>query len=206
MERAVTRGNGLLERFLASRRVRLANRRIPASHRGGRLLDIGCGAYPYFLMNTDFSQKYGLDKLLPETQDPSHVERGFHLIRHDAGERRELPFEDGFFDVVTMLAVFEHIDPGKIVEIVREVHRVLRPRGMFLLTTPARWTGGLLRFLANVGLVSREEIEEHADAYDHPRIVGILEASGFARHDIEVGYFEGFANLWVTANKDVVSP
>jgi SAM-dependent methyltransferase len=198
--RRVTRGSGLLEGFLARQRVRVANRRIPAGHREGRLLDVGCGAFPYFLANTSFREKYGVDKFVPE--EPEEGGAGvIRLVRHDVEASGGLPFSDRYFDVVTMLAVFEHIEPARLDGTIREVRRILRPGGIYLLTTPASWTAGLLRLLARAGLVSREEIEEHKDVYDHPKIVGILRAAGFDEDKIDTGYFEGFANLWVTARR-----
>lgn len=196
--RRVTRGSGLLEGFLARQRVRVANRMIPAGHREGRLLDVGCGVFPFFLASTLFHEKYGVDKF---TLGEPGVEGNIRLVRHDIEATGELPFSDGFFDVVTMLAVFEHIEPARLGGTIREIQRILRPGGMYLLTTPASWTAGLLRFLAWAGLVSREEIEEHKDVYDHPKIVDILRAAGFDEDGIETGYFEGYANLWVTARK-----
>jgi len=198
--RRVTRGSGLLEGFLARQRVRVADRVIPAGHRDGRLLDVGCGAFPFFLASTAFREKYGVDKFVPGEPEEGWV-GDIRLVRHDVEAPGGLPFSDRYFDVVTMLAVFEHIEPARLDGAIREVHRILRPGGIYLLTTPASWTAGLLRLLAWAGLVSREEIEEHKDVYDHPKIVGILRSAGFDGDGIETGYFEGFANLWVTARK-----
>ena len=198
--RRVTRGSGLLEGFLARQRVRVANRKIPAEHREGRLLDVGCGTFPFFLANTSFREKYGVDKFVPGMPEEGWA-GDIRMVRHDVEAPGGLPFPDRYFDVVTMLAVFEHIEPARLDGTIREVRRILRPGGIYLLTTPASWTAGLLRLLARAGLVSREEIEEHKDVYDHPKIVGILRAAGFDGKNIETGYFEGFANLWVTARR-----
>jgi hypothetical protein len=59
----VTRGDVLLEGFLAKKQAHLANRLIPPHLREGRILDIGCGAYPNFLLNTVCAEKSGLDKI-----------------------------------------------------------------------------------------------------------------------------------------------
>ena len=45
----MTRGKGLLEPMLADLRAQRANKLIPSTSRTGRILDIGCGTYPYFL-------------------------------------------------------------------------------------------------------------------------------------------------------------
>ncbi len=45
-----------------------------------------------------------------------------------------LSFEDNFFDYVTMLAVLEHMKHPA--QVFLEVHRVLKPCGKFIFTTP----------------------------------------------------------------------
>ena len=45
-----------------------------------------------------------------------------------------LPFRDAAFETVVAYDVVEHV--ADLVALVREVHRVLRPGGMFLVTTP----------------------------------------------------------------------
>jgi methyltransferase family protein len=57
---------------------------------------------------------------------------GVKIIAHDVASSSGLPFETAFFDVVTMLAVFEHLDADV-----------------------------LIRMMSRVGLVSREELVEH---------------------------------------------
>lgn len=197
----ITRGTGLLEGVLARQRMRLADRLIPASHRHGRVLDVGCGNYPLFLRNTRFREKFGVDRLQSAPEWCSPDLQGIHLIRHDVEERGELPFSSDFFEAVTMLAVLEHLDPGMVARITGEVHRVLTRGGILVVTTPAWWTDRLLRIMARTRLVSREEIDEHKDRYDHPRIVEILRSAGFPEGGIRFGYFEIYANLWIAAVK-----
>jgi SAM-dependent methyltransferase len=50
----------------------------------------------------------------------------------------ELPFDDACFDVVLSLDVFEHIRDSD--RHLREVTRVLKPGGTYLLQTPNKWT------------------------------------------------------------------
>jgi SAM-dependent methyltransferase len=50
----------------------------------------------------------------------------------------DLPFDDGAFDVVLSFDVFEHIPDSD--RHLREVARVLKPRGHYLLQTPNKWT------------------------------------------------------------------
>lgn len=197
----VTRGHGLLETYLSKKRGEVADRLIPPSARDGRLLDIGCGTYPLFLMNVDFREKVGLDKVSGKDRITMTCPDNVNVIDFDIETDQDLPFEADSFDAVSMLAVFEHIEPAKLVDVVKGIHRVLKPGGLFVMTTPASWTGGLLRWMARAGLVSREEIEEHKDTYSPGKIFGILRKGNFPGGTLRYGYFEMFANIWVTATK-----
>jgi len=197
----VTRGFGLLEQRLAQIRTARANRLIPEAARNGRLLDVGCGSYPYFLTHTEFAQKYGLDQVVDDAAVARFREQGVTLVTYDAEDRGTLPFESDYFDVVTMLAVFEHIEGPALVRLIREIHRVLKPGGQYLLTTPAAWADPLLRLSARLRLVSPHEIDEHQDRYTHAKVRAILAEGGFDPAHVRAGYFGGFLNLWVTATK-----
>ncbi len=90
-------------------------------------LDIGCGDC-YFLLNSPGKVRVGLD------------------LRFGDEVVDRLEFPDGSFAGVSMLAVIEHLEnPAGVI---REVHRVLKPGGRFIITTPKRkgeWLMGLLR-------------------------------------------------------------
>ena len=104
-----------------------------------RLLDIGCGD-GYFIRRSRCAERYGLDKRLGDEVVDS------------------LGFPDNYFDYVTMLAVIEHIsDPGALL---RDIHRVLKPGGRLVLTTPKRGAEFLIR------LYARNIEEEHKVYYD----------------------------------------
>lgn len=196
----VTRGYGLLEGFLASRRAKKADALIPAEYRQGRILDIGCGAYPLFLTGTCFREKHAFDR--PETMDRSFLEElGIAWQEGDLENGDGLPYPDGHFDVVAMLAVFEHIEPTRTVPIIREIHRVLRKGGIYVMTTPAPWTQGILKIMSRLGLVSRTEIEEHKGAYGPGQIYTALRKASFSEEKMRFGYFEYFANIWAVAVK-----
>jgi|SRR3972149_11783361 len=197
----VTRGKGLLEGFLARQRWKIANRIIPDEYRKGRILDIGCGAYPFFLINTDFSIKYGLDKISDVHKENLFDVNNILIIPYDIEGNKLLPFENEYIDVVTMLAVIEHIEPGNLIEILNEINRILKINGLFVMTTPAGWTDPLLKFMAKVGLVSKIEIDEHKDTYTHRKLVSLLQLANFSKDRIKFGYFEMFSNLWLVAKK-----
>jgi SAM-dependent methyltransferase len=198
----VTRGHGLLEGFLAKKRTCMANRLIPPHLRAGRILDIGCGTFPYFLLNTVFAQKCGLDKVTREVPQMSLCdEYGIDIIDFDLECDRTLPFDDNYFEVVTMLAVFEHIEPERLQTIMIETSRVLKSDGTFIITTPAPWTDLLLKMMAKLGLVSKIEIGEHKAMYSRKKIRSILAINGFEAASIHSGYFEGLMNIWAVAKR-----
>ena len=193
-------GAGLLEGFLSKQRGKMADRLIPDASRQGRLLDLGCGEHHRFLKSTVFAEKYGLDRLAGRD---GHAPGPQAITRLDCDIETvdDLPFADEYFDVVTMLAVFEHIDPQRLVQLVSEIRRLLKPGGIYILTTPAAWTDSLLRLMAKLNMVDQVMIAEHKDAYSHAKIAAILQRGGFARDRIRFGYFEMFLNVWATARK-----
>jgi SAM-dependent methyltransferase len=195
----LTRGGGILEPLLARLRARKADRLIPSALRTGRILDIGCGSYPYFLANTSFREKFAIDQL----PIPEQAAADFSIVSYtlDLNKEPRLPFEDEFFDAVTLLAVVEHLDPNSMAQLFTETRRVLRPGGIVILTTPAAWSDSLLHRMAHLGLVSVEEIHEHSYAYTLPLIGWYFGQAGFQMRKIKFGYFELWFNMWATAEK-----
>ena len=198
-ETKFTRGKGLLEPTLAHLRTQCANRLIPADLRAGRILDIGCGSFPYFLAHTSFQEKFAVDQL-PMAKETA-VQNQIEFFSLNLNEAPHLPFEDNFFSVVTLLAVVEHLNPASMALLFQESHRVLKPNGTVILTTPAAWSDGLLKFMANINLVSAEEIHEHAFAYTLPLIGWHFGQAGFEMTKVKFGYFEFMLNMWATARK-----
>jgi SAM-dependent methyltransferase len=179
----------------------MADRLIPTDHRTGRILDIGCGSYPYFLATTQFSEKWGIDQVFDSEARLQLGHEHAHLLPFDAQRDATLPFPDENFSVVTMLAVFEHIAPDRLPLLLTQIKRVLLPGGIFVMTTPAHWTDWLLKLMARVGLVSHLEIDEHKSTYTKAHIGSALEMAGFESSRIRLGTFEASANLWATATK-----
>ena len=201
MERYPTRGSGLLENFLAWQRSKCANRLIPSHYRNGRILDIGCGRTPLFLLYSGVAEKFGLDKIVDDTSRAYYYERGIRLIHYDIETDGQLPFDDGYFDVVTMLAVYEHVEQESLQLILGEVHRILRPGGLHIATTPVAWTDNLLRCMARLHFVSSTEIEEHKEVYTPGKILPMLQRANFGKNMVVFGYFEMFMNLFLRATK-----
>ncbi len=194
MTNNLTRGDGLLEGYLAKKRADKANKLLKDTRREV-ILDIGCGSFPYFLLNTSFNKKYGIDPSLGTTSVKDLI------LKKEDVTNKCLSFEDNYFDAVTMLAVFEHIEHDKLRMVLTEIRRVLKKNGVFVITTPAPWSDKLLHFMAMFSIISKEEIHEHKHNLSHKKIKDYLVETGFSRNKIKNGFFEGFMNMWFRAEK-----
>jgi SAM-dependent methyltransferase len=191
-----TRGQGRLEGFIARRRMRAALSAIDPALHGAEILDVGCGSHPFFLLQAPFARKVGIDQL-----DPAAAIPGLELSRLSLGRGARLPFPDASFSCVASLAVLEHLDPDALPGLLAEIRRVLKPAGQLVLTTPHAFADGILRALARLGLVSREEIEEHQSLFLRGHIRDLLRGAGFQPAKTRVrGFLLGF-NILAVAEK-----
>ncbi len=174
----------------------LADRLIDENLRRGKILDIGCGTYPVFLDSVRFRHKYALDKLPPPVTMNAIDYRSFHI-----DGRHSLPYDDGFFQTVTLLAVLEHMNVKVARYLLNEIYRILAPSGAVIVTVPHRRGDGLLRLLAKLNLVSSEEINEHVQQYSPNYLRYQLTYAGFAESDITIGIFEAGFNIFARVIK-----
>lgn len=166
-----------------------------ATHKN-KILDIGCGAYPFFLSKIDFKDKYALDKI-----SIKNLPHNIHLINQDLNDNNKLSLDNNFFDVVTSLAFIEHINPENRKKIFCDIYRVLKKDGVFILTTPSKWTDKFLKLLSKINIVSKEELDEHKDLFTPNKLKKLLLDSGFKRKNIKSGRFEFGMNLYTIAVK-----
>lgn len=135
---------------------------------GCRLLDVGCGFSHRLLRAVEphVQEAWGIDRKATEMRQGR-----INIVRGSLDEG--LPFADARFDMVTMLAVLEHLNNP--MRLMHEVERVLRPGGRLVLTVPAPAAKPVLEFLAfRLGLVSEEEIRDHKRYYGQAELACFL--------------------------------
>ena len=116
-------------------------RRFQDFRRTNRLLEIGAAAGGFlFLCRNDGWDTYGVELSGPSSQF-AREKQGLNVttgIIHDAG------YPNDFFDIVVAWQTLEHVPNPR--EVVKEVWRILRPGGFFVLSVP-RWNGLSIRLL-----------------------------------------------------------
>jgi len=120
------------------------------------MADLGCRHDHHFLTRVRGLAEscWGLDITIEDGQDGNIT-----LLKADI--TKNLPFEDGFLDQITILAVLEHIADPKAV--LAEVRRCLAPGGRLIVTTPTKFGIKVHDMLVRTRLVRDVEPDEHKD-------------------------------------------
>ncbi len=99
---------------------------------GSKVLDVGAGS------GRGYKHDYrGKVARLVGIDISSEVLRNEYLDEAYCCDAAQMPFEDHEFDLAFSDYVFEHLrDPRAVI---KEIYRVLKPNGYFLLRTPNKW-------------------------------------------------------------------
>ena len=107
---------------------------------GETCLDVGCGSGEFACkLKGKFNEVYGIDvapsRILEAQERIKNIKANAATINFSVCDINEkIDFEDNRFDVVTSLAVIEHVfDPYHVV---KEICRVLKPNGIFVVDVP----------------------------------------------------------------------
>ncbi len=180
--------------------------RLKALGRGARVLELGCGLGHDGLEMLSAGLKVAATDIAPGSLAEArrlHCENGFgddstHLLV----DAESLPFADGVFDGVLLVAALHHLpDPARALA---EARRVLKPGGLLVLgTEPNNWQGYTIypagKFLLHLVLRLLGKWEERPDhvseadklteGFSGRQLRGLLERAGFGGVELEpAGY------------------
>jgi ubiquinone/menaquinone biosynthesis C-methylase UbiE len=104
--------------------------------RGGTLLDIGCGTGRFLKFTKSLQPK--LKTIALDLSEP-YLERARKNLRHEKGVRfiaapaENMPLPDAGVDVAVSIYLFHELPPKIRAGVTREIGRVLKPGGIFVL-------------------------------------------------------------------------
>jgi ubiquinone/menaquinone biosynthesis C-methylase UbiE len=116
------------------------------------LLDIGTAEGK---MLEYLAKEFPQARLLGLEKERGYIEEKEPNLAILQGKGEELPFKSNYFDVVISTAVIEHLKRPK--EMIKEVFRILKNQGIFVLTTPDPFWEKLASSLGHLG----KDIHEH---------------------------------------------
>lgn len=159
-----TKNFNFLDKIIA--KIRLGNV-ISFVDKDDKILDFGCGSTSFLLNNIKSKIKSGVGI---DYDVNNRKEENIEYIRFKFDKK--LPFKDGSFDKIFMLAVLEHIDVDKVDRLFTDFKRILKKGGKIVLTTPTPASKNLLEFLAfKLKIISENEIRDHKKYYDKREIL-----------------------------------
>ena len=176
---ALFRSNPILEYEQQVRSCAVLER-LRAS-RGDIILDLGCGNardIPPMLQAGATVVGVDLSPGMIEQARKDLAAAGYHDVQLEVGDATQLRFPDATFDKVVCSEVIEHIPAAGAA--VREMHRVLKPRGSLVLSTPNRrsWYG-FDRYVVWQGLFRKRWNHPYDNWRTLDEVGDLLEQHGF---------------------------
>ncbi len=111
--------------------------------RGKKVLDVGCwtGGFEHYLQ-TATDQAYAIEL---EPAALKIAQKRYPKVKFQRGTVFSIPYPDSTFDVVTLWWVMEHLPIDSEIRAFKEIRRVLKSRGHFILSVPHwHWFNNIL--------------------------------------------------------------
>ena len=141
-----------LDRFLRDTRIRRAR---PFIRAGDAVLDVGCADGAMFRRwQGHIGRGVGIE---PALDEPVRAD-GYELL---PGRFPETMPATGEFDVITMLAVLEHIPVPGQAQLADVCAALLRPGGRIVITVPSARVDAILHLLIRLRLIGGIAAHEH---------------------------------------------
>jgi len=157
-----------LERFLARQRCNVISPYVHAK----RVVDFGCGtnAWNAIAIQNVCQKVDGVDRSL----EKATILNGINLYPN-IGE-----IQGNTYDVVIALAVFEHIKPLQLREVLASFHGLTHDQSIVIGTVPSRRSRRVLELMSyRLNLIDRSQIEDHKVYYDDLWMSEIIEDTGW---------------------------
>jgi SAM-dependent methyltransferase len=144
---------------------------LPPGKKGGRLLDIGCGA-GYFVREAR-GAGYEAEGVEFSAEAAAYGRREWNLPI-TVGNAQDVGYADASFDVITLWQVLEHLP--RPAAMLSTVHRLLRKDGVLVLTVPNFASPQARLFKARWYHL---EVPRHLYHFDPPSLRRLLDRQGF---------------------------
>lgn len=181
----------LLDKIIEKVRLKRVNKLVGNAK---SLVDLGCG-YRAELLHTllpMLDHGVGIDLSVETSKD-----RKLRLLKSRVDSK--LPIDSNQYDLVTALAIIEHVDHPAIM--LAESYRVLKKGGKLIITTPSMLGKWPLEILAILGFISKEEIADHKRYYTKNSLERAIKEAGF--REVTVSHFGIlWLNLFAKATKE----
>lgn len=143
-----------LDIFLQKQRINMIREYIPLT---SRCLDIGAYKGELFTMCKDkISEGVGIEPLL----DAKLTGENFTIF--PGYFPKDFPANNlGKFDLVTMLAVLEHIPTNEQKQLADHCYKLLNKGGVVIITVPSLMVDNILKVLIKLRLIDGMSLEEH---------------------------------------------
>ena len=119
--------------FVAKKRYIKTILDLHLKDKGVNILDVGCGTGGMIDLLKTYGRVFGMD-LHAAACEFSRQRNNFSLIQGDANK---LPFKKGTFHLITLLDVLYHQYISDDEEVLEQVHQLLVPNGLLLITDSA---------------------------------------------------------------------
>ncbi|KAA0222309.1 class I SAM-dependent methyltransferase, partial [bacterium] len=162
---------------------------VPNPRERGKALELGSPPFHITLLlegfrNYDLSltgaTTDGRPEITQELESPEFGERRTYACRCFDIERDAFPYPDNTFDLVTWCEVIEHLTLNPV-HALAEIHRVLKPGGSLVLSTPnASRADSIANFLRGRNIYDPYHLgaplmgSRHSREYTLPELTGLL--------------------------------
>lgn len=160
----------ILDKFIAMLRYKKVYKYISDDK---IICDIGCGQDASFLKSVmDRSEKcIGLDQYVKDYEYKNLVLKNADIVKNINSLNYKV-------DIVTMLAVIEHISDAQ--RLLDNVYKILKKEGLLIITTPTKIAKPVLEFLAfKIKVINADEIKDHKKYYNKEELKYIMKKSEF---------------------------